>query len=186
VDQIALANSNPIGIKGQTQMQKLTYLSGYSAQIIAQARRLLSEDKLGAYLLDKYPECHQRRTEKALYEYTMELKNRFLRQSPALSKVVYDPNLHVIHQALGTHAKISRVQGNRLKSKKEIRVATVFRLAPQGFLDMILIHELAHFKEASHNRAFYQLCLHMDPDYHQLELDLRLYLTYRDCVGELY
>ena len=116
----------------------------------------------------------------------MELKNRFLRQSPALSKVVYDPNIHVINQALGLHTKISRVQGSRLKSKKEIRVATVFRQAPQAFLDMILIHELAHFKERDHNRAFYQLCLHMEPEYHQLELDLRLYLTYRECVGELY
>lgn len=167
-------------------MQKLTYLTGYSAQIIGQVRQLLADDKLGVYLLDKYPECHQRRSEKALYEYAMALKNRFLRQSPALSKVVYDPNIHVIHQALGTHTKISRVQGSRLKSKKEIRVATVFRTAPQEFLDMILVHELAHFKETDHNRAFYKLCLHMEPDYHQLELDLRLYLTYKNCVGELY
>jgi len=78
------------------------------------------------------------------------------------------------------------VQGNKLNAKNEIRVATVFRQAPQAFLDMILIHELAHLKVAEHNRAFYKLCLHMSPDYHQLELDARLYLTYRDCVGELY
>lgn len=167
-------------------MQKLTYLSGYSEKIQSQARQLLADDRLGDYLLGKYPECHHRRTEKALYEYAMELKNRFMRQSPALNKVVYDPHLHVIHQALGIHARISRVQGSKLKAKKEIRVAVVFRKAPQAFLDMILVHELAHFKETSHNRAFYQLCLHMEPDYHQLELDTRLYLTYRDGVGELY
>lgn len=167
-------------------MPKLTYLAGYSPRIIAQTRQLLAEDELGSYLLDKYPECHQRRTDKALYEYAMELKNRFMRKSPTLSKVVYDPDLHLVQQALGVHAKVSRVQGSRLKAKKEIRVAAVFRQAPQAFLDMILVHELAHFKETEHNRAFYQLCLHMEPDYHQLELDLRLYLTYRDCVGELY
>lgn len=42
---------------------------------------------------------------------------------------------------------------------------------------MIVAHELAHLKEADHNKAFYQLCNHMRPDYHQLEFDLRLYLT---------
>ena len=45
---------------------------------------------------------------------------------------------------------------------------------------MIAVHELAHIKEAEHNKAFYQLCLHMEPDYHQLEFDLRLYLTALD------
>jgi len=167
-------------------LQELTYLTGYSPTILDQVRQLLADDKLGPWLLKQYPTCHPHRSEKALYGYAMELKNRFLRQSPALSKVVYDPKLHVIHHSLGVHAKISRVQGKKLKAKKEIRVATVFRQAPQAFLDMILVHELAHFKEVDHNRAFYQLCRHMAPDYHQLELDLRLYLTYRDCVGDLY
>ena len=31
-----------------------------------------------------------------------------------------------------------------------------------------------------HNKAFYQLCQYMLPDYHQLEFDLRVYLTWRD------
>ena len=42
---------------------------------------------------------------------------------------------------------------------------------------MIVVHELAHLKEREHDKAFYQLCTHMAPDYHQLEFDLRLYLT---------
>ena len=45
---------------------------------------------------------------------------------------------------------------------------------------MIVVHELAHLKEADHNKAFYQLCQHMLPDYHQREFDLRMYLTWRD------
>jgi predicted metal-dependent hydrolase len=167
-------------------MQPLTYLSGYSPQVVDRVRQMLAQDELGAWLVAHYPQCHPYRNEKALYEYAMELKNRFMRQAPALSKVVYDPRLHVIHNALGIHKKIARVQGNKLNAKNEIRVATVFRQAPQAFLDMILIHELAHLKVADHNRAFYRLCLHMAPDYHQLELDARLYLTYRECVGELY
>jgi predicted metal-dependent hydrolase len=73
---------------------------------------------------------------------------------------------------------VSRVQGHRLKASREIRVATVFRDAPAEFLKMILVHELAHLKESDHSKAFYQLCIHMAPEYHQLEFDLRLYLTF--------
>jgi hypothetical protein len=47
------------------------------------------------------------------------------------------------------------------------------------------VHELAHLKEREHGKAFYQLCVHMEPDYHQLEFDLRLYLTHLDTVGTL-
>jgi predicted metal-dependent hydrolase len=73
---------------------------------------------------------------------------------------------------------VSRVQGRRFKTSREIRVASVFRDAPAAFLKLILVHELAHLKESEHNKAFYQLCTHMAPDYHQLEFDLRLYLTH--------
>lgn len=43
-------------------------------------------------------------------------------------------------------------------------------------LRMLVVHELAHLKEKEHNKAFYQLCCHMEPNYHQLELDARLYM----------
>jgi hypothetical protein len=46
------------------------------------------------------------------------------------------------------------------------------------------VHELAHFKESDHNKAFYQLCEYMQPGYHQLEFDLRIYLTWRDLQGK--
>lgn len=86
----------------------------------------------------------------------------------------------------GCIPQISRVQGKKLKSKNEIRVDAVFRQAPEAFLRMIVVHELAHLKEKDHNKAFYKLCEHMEPDYHQLEFDLRLYLTHLDQVGKLY
>ena len=50
---------------------------------------------------------------------------------------------------------------------------------------MIAVHELAHLKEKTHDKAFYKLCTYMQPDYHQLELDLRLYLTHLDTAGKL-
>ncbi len=93
---------------------------------------------------------------------------------------MYDSKLQVLSQALGTHTKVSRVQGRRLKTSREIRVASVFRDAPAAFLKMILVHELAHLKESEHNKAFYQLCTRMAPDYLQLEFDLRLYLIHRE------
>jgi predicted metal-dependent hydrolase len=45
---------------------------------------------------------------------------------------------------------------------------------------MIVVHELAHLKEKEHNKAFYQLCCHMEPQYHQLEFDMRLWLLCKD------
>ena len=51
---------------------------------------------------------------------------------------------------------------------------------------MIVVHELAHLREKAHNKAFYNLCAHMEPSYHQLEFDVRLYLTHIDLVGPLY
>ena len=58
--------------------------------------------------------------------------------------------------------------------------AELFINTPAEFLSMIVVHELAHFKEQEHNKAFYKLCCHMEPDYHQLELDVRLYLLLLD------
>ena len=132
------------------------------------------------YLAEKYDNSHAVRTDGQLREYVQALKDRHLRKSVPLAKVVYDSKLQVMKHALGTHTAISRIQGDKLKASREIRIATVFRDAPAEFLKMIVVHELAHLKEAEHNKAFYQLCTHMAPDYHQLEFDLRLYLTHRD------
>jgi predicted metal-dependent hydrolase len=75
---------------------------------------------------------------------------------------------------------VARVQGGKLKSKNEIRIAALFRDAPEAFLRMIVIHELAHLKVKDHDKAFYQLCCHIEPDYHQLEFDMRVWLTWRE------
>ena len=167
-------------------MNTLKYLSGYSAVVKDQVHALISNNKLAEVLLKKYPEAHQIRTDKALYVYVMGLKNQYLKKSTPLSKVVYDDKIDVLHQALGLHTVVSRVQGNNLKSKNEIRVGAVFKKAPLEFLRMIVVHELAHLREKQHNKAFYKLCEHMEPEYHQLEFDLRLYLTHLDLVGKLY
>lgn len=159
-------------------MQPLKYLTGYPEHLQAQVRALIEQDRLGAILRDRYGQAHAVRNDRQLYDYAMAMKERFLRTSAPLNKVIYDNTLHVVKHALGTHTSVSRVQGSRLKASREIRVATVFRDAPAEFLKMIVVHELAHLKEGEHNKAFYQLCTHMAADYHQLEFDLRLYLTH--------
>lgn len=163
----------------------LKYIAGYPQPVQDQVRELLAQDKLGPLLLRKYPAAHAVRTDKALYDYVMALKGEFLRSSEPLSKVAYDSKLHVIRNALGTHTTVSRVQGGKLKAKREIRVATLFREAPPEFLRMITVHELAHFKEKEHDKGFYQLCTRMEPQYHQYEFDLRLYLTHMEAHGKL-
>ena len=155
----------------------MKYLQGYPPELLAQARQLIEQGRLGASLAQRYPQGHEVRSDRALLDYVAALKSRYLRNAEALSKVAYDNRLHVVHNALGTHTTVSRVQGTRLKAKREIRVASVFKQAPAPFLKMIVVHELAHLKQRAHDKAFYALCTHMEPAYHQLEFDLRLWLT---------
>lgn len=160
------------------------YLAAYPVALVNEVQRLIEQGRFAEILLRKYPLAHGVRTDKALYDYVFELKGEYLRNAGQLSKVAYDSKLHVIRNALGMHTSISRVQGAKLKSKREIRVATVFKEMPPEFLRMIVVHELAHLKEREHDKAFYQLCLHMEPEYHQLEFDLRAYLSYLEVSGQ--
>jgi len=169
----------------RTRMPHMKYLTGYPEDIKTQVRTLLAQDRLRAILLQKYRRSHEVRTDRALYDYVISLKNDFLRNAAPLSKVAFDSKIEVIQHALGLHTAISRVQGGKLKAKREIRIASLFRDVPLEFLTMITVHELAHLKEKEHDKAFYQLCTHMEPNYHQYEFDLRLYLTQVDAHGKL-
>lgn len=163
----------------------MKYLAGYPASLLDQVRQLMAEDKLGALLTQRYPEgSHGIQTDRALYDYVSGLKSDFMRKAEPLSKVMYDSKLHVIRNALGTHTTVSRVQGGKLKAKREIRVASLFKEVPLDWLRMIVVHELAHMKEREHDKAFYALCMHMEPDYHRLEFDLRLYLEHLNTGGK--
>ena len=161
-------------------MIPLKYLQAYPAALQDKVRQLIAQERLGEHLAKHYPGRHAVQSDKSLYAYTMDLKQQYLKNAPGIDKVLYDSKLDVVQRALGLHTAISRVQGGRLKAKKEIRVAALFKDAAPEFLQMIVVHELAHLKEADHNKAFYQLCQYMLPDYHQREFDLRMYLTWRD------
>ena len=164
-------------------MKRWKYLQGYSAATLAEVEPLIAGNRIGQWLQDKYPDSHKVRTDKALFEYAQQLRQTLLRSSEPLAKVAFDSKLHVLQHALGTHTTISRVQGSRLKSKREIRIAALFRDVPPEFLKMIAVHELAHLRERAHDKAFYQLCSYMEPNYHQLEFEVRLYLTHLEMSG---
>lgn len=161
------------------------YLQAYPQPLQAQALQLIDGGGLPAHLQRKYPDTHPVRNDRALYDYVLALKNRHLRSAEPLSKVLFDNKLQLVAHALGTHTAVSRVQGSRLKAKREIRIASLFRELPESFLRMIVVHELAHLKEKAHDKAFYQLCTYMEPDYHQIEFDLRMVLTHIERIGPL-
>ena len=166
-------------------MMPLKYLQAYPAATQDKVRQLIAQDRLSEHLATRYPQRHAVQSDKALYAYTMELKQQYLKNAPGIDKVLYDSKLDVVQRALGLHTAISRVQGSKLKAKKEIRVAGLFKAAAPEFLQMIVVHELAHLKELDHNKAFYQLCEYMLPEYHQREFDLRMYLTWRELPAPI-
>lgn len=163
-------------------MTTLKYLSGYPESLQQQIRQLIAEGRLGDYLERRYPQRHQVQSDKALYGYVQQLRQSHLKSAPNIDKVLYDNRLDLTHRALGLHTAVSRVQGGKLKAKKEIRVAALFKEAAPEFLQMIVVHELAHLRESDHNRAFYRLCEHMMPGYAQTEFDLRCYLHWRELA----
>lgn len=163
----------------------MKYLQHYPKHLQEQIQKLIETQKLDKYIKSKYPNSHNIKSDKALYSYVMDLKNQYFKKHQ-LSKIQFDGKINVINNALGMHTYISRVQGNKLKAKNEIRVATIFKNVPEKFLEMIVVHELAHLKEKEHDKAFYDLCTYMMDDYHQTEFDMRVYLLYMDRFGKLY
>jgi predicted metal-dependent hydrolase len=160
-----------------TTPHDLQYLQSYSSDVQHKVATLLEQNKLGAWLQSKYANVHKVANDADLRNYVLDLKNQYMKKTQPLSKITYDAKLHIVHQALGLHSYVSRVQGGKLKSKNELRVSSLFKQTPEPFLNMIVAHELAHLKEKAHNKAFYKLCEHIMPSYHQVEFEVRVYLT---------
>lgn len=157
-------------------------LGAYPPPVLSKVRALVEQDRLAAYLTQRYPETHSVQSDAALQAYVMAYKQRHLKSSPPLHKVLWQNKMDVLQNVLGLHSSVSRVQGANLKAKSEIRIASLFKATAPEFLDMVVVHELAHLREREHNKAFYQLCEHLLPDYHQIEFDLRLLLLQRSLA----
>ena len=167
-------------------MTNKDYFQGYPQDVRDKVQQLSENGKLKSYLLNKYPTGHQINSDKQLYVYANKLKQNYMRKSPQINKVMYGKKKDLVINALGTHTFVSRNHGGKLKSKHEIRIAISLKIAPEEMLKMLVVHELAHFKEKDHNKAFYKLCEYMQPSYHQVEFDMRLFLVLLDQGESLY
>lgn len=166
-------------------MSPLRFIQHYPVSLQQQVQVLIDQNRLESSIKSRYSDwSHPIQTDAQLYEYTQLLRQRYMKNAPPLAKVQYDAKIQVVDNVLGQHRQISRVHGQRLKSKNEIRVSSLLKNLPEPLLRMVVVHELAHFKEKDHNKAFYQLCQHMEPQYHQLEFDLRLCLVLHALTEE--
>ena len=166
--------------------EALRYISAYPDELREQVQTLIEKEQLSQHLLERYPEPHEYNSNKLLRTYTNQIKNTYLKSSERLTKVCFDDKLHLVHHALGTQSFISLAHGKKLKTRRELRISSLFKSCPEALLKMIVVHELAHLKEKEHNHAFYRLCVHLEPRYHQLEFDARIYLIHRELFGSLY
>jgi len=159
-------------------MTKIDYFQGYPQDIRDHFEPLIKNGHVRSYLLKKYPVGHQINTDKQLYEYANKLKQNFMKKSPPIGKVKYVKQKNLIFTALGNHTSIS--------PKYEIRIAVSLKNAPEEMLHMLVVHELAHFKEKDHTRDFYNLCEYMQPDYCDVEVDTLLFQSLVDQDKKLY
>lgn len=160
----------------------IDYLGGYPASFREKAEALKASGTLLKRLEDRYGTPHTIQNNAALYTYTQDLKRTYLKSSPPLGKVRYNDKISTLHRAFGLHTYAVRVQGSKLKAKNELRVASLFKDLSEEFLRMVVVHELAHLRHKDHDKAFYRLCVHMEPEYHRYETDLRLLLFARQGV----
>ena len=160
------------------------YIAHYAEPLRQQVAALVADGRLSAHVTQRYPELHSIQNNPQLYDYVKAIKQQYMKQVKMPEKVCFDGQLARIEQALGINRLTTRQHGGQLKTKAEIRIASLFQQAPEPFLNMIVVHELAHLKQREHDKGFYQLCQHMLPNYHQLEFDTRLWLMARELAEQ--
>ncbi len=154
----------------------LTLLNGYSEATIESVKTLINSNRLGIYLEKKYSDSHEINSDSLLYDYVNSIKKTFMKRASPVHKAGYCDRVEQVYGALGLNKSVSKIQGRRVKSKNEIVISSIFKNISIEFLNMIVVHELAHLKVKEHNREFYSLCQHMNSEYFQLEFDFRLLL----------
>ena len=96
-----------------TGLTPFRYLQGYPPHL-QQVMQMVAEGRLGDYLAKRYPGRHQVQSDKALYGYTLELKQEYLRSALAIDKVLYDsrldPDLDLIGLPDDGRRQLGRVQ----------------------------------------------------------------------------
>jgi hypothetical protein len=156
------------------------YLKGYSDNIHISVNKLIENEKLGFYLENKYKKINFLKKDKELYNLAKEIKDKYIKNQKLPERIIYDNKIELCNQALGLHSYIPSKQGKKIKIKNEIKISSRFKELPYEFMENVLIHELCHLKEKEHNKAFYSLCKNISENYFEIDLDIRIYLTYID------
>ncbi|MCU0722644.1 MAG: DUF45 domain-containing protein [Planctomycetes bacterium] len=151
-------------------------------------RRLVSALLSGQFkwnFLKKYPAPHDVGDDEKLAGHVAALKKKFRIRGPALGKVAFDGRMSQDEFLLGQKQKhATPAPAKKAKKKAEIRVSSKLRRAPLSFLDHVVIHEFAHFKEPEHDKRFQDLCASMQPEFMGVEIDLLWFLFYKDVMKE--
>lgn len=150
----ALGEGAPLRYTGRLVADsKRPYLRGYPQTLVDEVELMLQSGELQEVLTARYPKSSAVKTDKQLRDYVLDLKSTYLKRSGPLSKICFDDRIELVHDALGLHTYAARAQGTRTKTKNELRIASIFKNAPEAFLRMVVIHELAHLKEKEHNKS---------------------------------
>ncbi|KZN65542.1 hypothetical protein N473_12580 [Pseudoalteromonas luteoviolacea CPMOR-1] len=167
-------------------MQQLKYFQHYPENLQAQITSLIENNQLQTYFKNKYPCGHQLQNQQTLYQYCTDIKQRFLKNTPRLNNVSFTKHTDMMKGTLGTHTQKQHRHGQKIKARYDIALNNQLKYAPEAILRALIVHELAHFKHADHDKAFYKLCCNMEADYHQLELDLRLFIVLDELALNFY
>jgi len=132
------------------------YLQAYPESLQQQVQKMISGPGIAAWLLDRHPEAHGVRTDGALYTFVIDLKNEFLRQADPINKVTFDSKLQIIQHALGLHTTTSRIQGSKLKAKRDIKVAALFKDTPMAFFTNDCGARIGAFESTRTRQGFLQ------------------------------
>src|SRR3546814_19531008 len=95
------------------------YLGGYPLSMRDDVARLIVANKLAPYLARKYPQRHALQSDAALYDYTLELQQNYLRSQSPLQKLIWQNKLDGMPKVQGLPPAGSRGQGAR-PTEKEI------------------------------------------------------------------
>jgi hypothetical protein len=164
-----------------TARRPLKYLGGYPPSLLARWPQLAAtRERWAPPCPQRHPEAHDVRTDRALYDYVGELKAATCAVPSRWPRWPTTTSCTCCTTRWARTRAVSRVQGNKLKAKREIRIASLFKRRAGAFLRMIVVHELAHLKEREHDKAFYALCTHMEPTTTSSSSTLRLWLTARE------
>jgi hypothetical protein len=164
---------------------KLKYLENYPDNIKEAVKRLIEKKELGLYLKNKYPDINIYNKDKDLYLLSKKIKDKHMKKQKLPERIIYDNKIELENYALGLHSYIPKKQGKKIKMTNEIKISSRFKKLPFEFMENVLVHELCHLKEKEHNKAFYNLCQSIRPNYFQVDLDIRIYLTYKEIFGSV-